>query len=93
MTENKETVGETLSRVSGISQEEMKVIWEGVKENHKKLNSCPSHSFVMTSPENQLKRQFVCSNCLGTIDGIAHDWYQKGFQDGYNQGLKHGRQP
>ena len=92
MTDKRETVVETLSRVSGITQSEIHNIFEKVKDNHRKLNGCASHNFVMTSDPDILKRKFMCSNCQGEIDGIAHDWYQKGFQDGYNQGFKHGRE-
>lgn len=92
MNEKQETIGEALYRVSGVSQEDMHIIFKQAKENHRKLNSCASHVFVMTSNPDILKRKFRCSNCQGEIDDIAHDWYQKGFQDGYNQGLRHGRQ-
>ena len=58
-------------------------IWEDVKENHKKLNSCTIHDFKDITPDRPFGKKYKCMNCGAELDGINVSYY--------NLGLKHGK--
>jgi len=68
----------TLEAVTGIDRARMTTLWEEVKENGRKLNSCARHDFAKIEPIVTMNQKYQCIHCLGTIDGIAHSWYSKG---------------
>jgi hypothetical protein len=71
------TVMDVLSKVSGIPQSEIKTIFAEVQANHKRLESCVGpHDFIKDG------KKFVCLKCNGSIDFVAHSWYQKGLSHG-----------
>lgn len=58
---------------------EASAIWENVKENIKKLDSCSGpHDFVPIDPDIKLSRQWRCTTCGGKIDNVARIWYERG---------------
>jgi hypothetical protein len=78
------TLGKALSEISGIPEAGIKAIWEKVKANHAKLDSCEGpHQFEESSrPGSPDGHKYRCTRCGGELDSINTDWY--------NQGLKHG---
>lgn len=62
----------------------MDKIWEFVKENHKKLNSCKLHEFEDITPNRPLDKKYKCKNCGGELDSINVSYY--------NLGRKHERE-
>lgn len=60
-----------------------KQIWEEVKENHKKLDSCNKHDFsIDVTPAIKFGKKYKCSSCGGVVDGITKLWYEKGVEHG-----------
>ena len=75
---------EVLSRVSGLSQEEVKRIWSEVRENQKRLDDCIGpHEF--SKLDDKIDGEFLCSKCGGKIRGHDFSWYQKGLEHGKMQ--------
>jgi hypothetical protein len=61
-----------------------KKVWDEVTANRAKLDGCSRHNFV---PVDIVGTTFAwtsyrCANCGGTVDAIAHAWYQRGIQHG-----------
>lgn len=74
---------EVLSQVSGIPEREINEIWEQVKANHARLDSCAGpHDFSIEGrKQGQLVRDWQCSKCGGTLDSVNVQWYRKGLAD------------
>lgn len=64
-----------LSEISGLPKKDAENIWEEIKENKKKLNSCKKHQFgkVKTKP---LCEPVPCRNCGGFMNKIDILSYQ-----------------
>jgi hypothetical protein len=64
-----------------ITREEHQRIWEEVKENHRKLDSCKKHSFDEdVTPDRVLGKTYKCTSCGGTVDSITKSWYELGLK-------------
>lgn len=63
---------------------DLDLLWEEVKENHKKLNSCNFHEFEDITPEKKLDKKYRCKNCGGELFQTQVSYY--------NLGLKHGKE-
>lgn len=62
---------------------EMKKIFEEVKENHKKLDSCNLHDFsIDNNPEKLYGRKYQCTKCGGVVDSVTKSWYESGVAHG-----------
>lgn len=62
---------------------DMDEIWNEVKENGKKLDSCTKHDFsIDTEPDKKFGKKYQCPNCGGHIDAIKKMWYEKGLKHG-----------
>ncbi len=60
-----------------------KKIFEEVKENHRKLDSCSLHDFsIDITPSKPYMKKFRCTNCSGEVDLTTKSWYEKGLQHG-----------
>lgn len=60
-----------------------KEIFQQVKENSNKLNSCSRHDFsIDTTPDKKFGKRYKCVNCGGEIDSIEKYWYEKGLEHG-----------
>lgn len=65
-----------------------KQIFERIKANQAKLDSCSKHSFSvpidrrtmlpLTKPEFGCR--WRCENCQGEVDGIARVWFNRGVE-------------
>lgn len=58
-------------------------IWEGVKENSRKLEACPGHDFsIDLRPDRPVGKDWQCTRCGGRADTIAKLWYERGLEHG-----------
>jgi hypothetical protein len=76
---------EIMSRISGLSKEDVKGIWAEVVANKKLLDSCRGpHDFSDMSTDGGIARsKFRCSLCKGVVNGA--------YRRAYEEGLAHGR--
>ena len=72
----------TLSKMSGLSQNDIKEIGRQVQANNDLLKPCKRHSFVDQTPDKQLGKTYKCLNCGGTVDAVKRMWYEIGLQHG-----------
>ena len=73
---------EVLSRVSGIPKKEVNEIWQRVKENKARLDSCElPHDFYPINENGRLPRKAVCKECLGVVDITNARFYIQGLRD------------
>ncbi|RRJ97850.1 hypothetical protein Ga0100231_005165 [Opitutaceae bacterium TAV4] len=74
---------DTLSRISGISREEVRAIAKRVMANSAKLNACPRHDFERIEGEpNPFRQKYRCKVCGGEIRGEDFHWWSRGWKDG-----------
>lgn len=71
-------VKKILSSVSGLSEEKMDSIWQEVKENRDKLESCKKHNFGEIE-YSSVRRKYVCKNCGGYMDFRYVKEYSRGY--------------
>lgn len=56
-------------------------IFEEVKANHKKLESCQKHSFnIDLEPDRRVGKRWRCSSCGGEVGIMEKSWYEKGLK-------------
>lgn len=77
-----ENGAQVLGRISGLSEETVREIWEDVKKNHALLDACERHRFEDMTPGKPLGKKYKCSACGGTADAVAVRWYELGFKHG-----------
>lgn len=70
-----------LVSVTGVTRDRMLKIWEEVKENVRKLDSCPSphHRFLKVEFSSGIPRYVFCSECGGRMDIMLARSYRSGF--------------
>lgn len=74
------------SRITGLSKPVINEVWEEVKANHARLDTCTGpHKFVPIDATKVLGRRYVCSLCKGEVDSINRSWYEKGFEHAQNR--------
>lgn len=62
---------------------DVKKIFEQVKENHLKLESCSNHNFsIDLEPDKRLGKRWQCSNCMGEVTSSEKHWYETGLKHG-----------
>lgn len=69
---------DTISKFSGLPREDLLAIWNDVKGNHARLNSCAYHEFELLEGGQLLKRKYRCKHCAGVVDGFAYHWHEEG---------------
>lgn len=69
---------EALSRISGLSQDEVQGIAEQVRANVKRLNACADHAFEPIGARQPLRQRYRCQHCSGEVDAHAYTWYMRG---------------
>lgn len=74
---------DALSKVSGVSREGVLGIAREVKENRRKLESCPGpHKFTIPAGKRKFADDFICETCGGRIGPVDKLWYERGLQHG-----------
>jgi hypothetical protein len=77
-----QAVGDAVGKITGV-QIDAKKVWEEVKENHRKLDTCKRHVFVaIPDSTTPIPRKYKCTACGGTADSINVHWYNLGVQHG-----------
>jgi len=73
-----------LCKFAKTDRETMKVIWEEVQRNRKKLDGCDGpHQFKPIQIEDrQIARDYRCTKCGGKLDAMNTIWYNKGLEHG-----------
>lgn len=73
-----------LSRMTGLSPEEIRGLWSDVRANQARLDACEGpHSFDRPEdPARVLGGRWRCSRCGGMVDGVAKGWYERGLEHG-----------
>lgn len=72
-----------LSEFTGLSQNDVKSIFQDVQDNNAKLNSCPYHEFEPNPDEfsdraiNRHKR-YICKCCGGHVSDVMYRWHELG---------------
>lgn len=80
-------VFEALSKVSGLPKREVDAIWQGVKDNQRKLDSCTHpHDFEIISEPNKVVRNARCTKCGGTTSASCARWYIDGLKHAAESG-------
>ena len=77
---------EVLSRISGLSKEEVLASFERAKANAAALAACAGpHVFVLLPPENAKQKVFAryrCATCGGEVESRELAWYERGLAHG-----------
>ena len=64
-----------------LNSENIKAIYEEVKENSKALEQCSTpHDFVKC--DNSALPKWKCTKCGGTVNNSARYWYIQGLEHG-----------
>ncbi len=66
-----------LSKLSGLSRDDVKSIWEEVKANHAKLSACERHNF--TPQLVGLGKRVTCNRCNGSMTLTNVGEYIRGY--------------
>jgi len=66
-----------LSKVSGLSEGKVDLIWQEVRENHKKLDGCKVHNFGEI--QYAVHGRYECKNCGGIMTHLHMQMYTKGY--------------
>lgn len=79
---------DTISKITGLKRAEMDAIFQQVKANHAKLESCARHDFSI--PVDHLTKQPIpapavlcyweCRHCHGQVGALEKNWYERGLQ-------------
>lgn len=74
---------EKIEDLTGLKRGEMDKIWQEVKANSAKLESCslPHEFSVEYRRTGKLVRDWECSKCHGHVDIHAKKWYMQGIKD------------
>lgn len=59
---------------------DIRELWEEVKENRRKLDSCKVHDFGKLPEEFTPSRRFVCKNCGGAMTVCEVMSYASGYR-------------
>lgn len=65
-----------------MKDNELNNLWEEVKNNQKKLDSCDGHAFEQHKPGGKYTGKWICLHCQGISEAS--------FIKGYEQGVQHG---
>lgn len=73
---------ELLSKLGGLGREEVLGIVANVKENIAILASCSRHDFAPNEGSSDFRREEICANCKGRVNGEKAHWYKLGQEHG-----------
>jgi len=85
MSKKRYNAAEYLSKIIGLEVSEVNKLYENVKKNHHRLDSCIGHVFTLVNPQDKWHRRYKCTVCGGVIDSFAYGWYTKGLEHGRRQ--------
>lgn len=85
--EKKVNLFEQMEKITGISQETQKQIFENVRINHKRLESCEHHDFLIEIPceHSKYRSKYQCTHCKGIVDSQEKHWYELGLLHARNE--------
>ena len=76
----KHNLTDMLSKISGVKEEETKKIFEEVKKNQKRLNSCSCHNFGEIDIDSIYKNErYKCNICGGKMNFHDIHMYMLGY--------------
>lgn len=75
---------EKLEELTGLKRGQMDEIWQTVKANKARLDSCTGpHDFSIEFRKlGQFVRDWECSRCHGHVESIYKHWYELGLKHG-----------
>lgn len=78
---------EAMEKITGISQDEQKKIFEEIQNNRKLLKECNHHDFLIEIPVpySKLQKKYQCVHCKGIVDLSEKQWYELGLLHGRNE--------
>lgn len=78
------SLSEKITEITGLSRHYQDEIFQLVKNNHRRLDSCPGpHDFsIVERQTGQLIRSWKCSKCGGVVEEIFKRWYTIGLEHG-----------
>lgn len=82
-----------VSNVAGMSKEKAQRLWDQVRANHARLESCGNHGFVPIDGTSGMRARYRCMRCLGEVDSTAYRWFTCGRQHATDQMLDAGYRP
>lgn len=87
MVDKKTNLFEQLEKYTGISVERQKQIFENVRNNRKKLESCSHHDFLIEIPvpHSKIQKKYQCTHCKGIVDIQEKYWYELGLLHARNE--------
>lgn len=69
---------EIFAGLTGLSKDQVKTTWDGVRQNHAKLAGCQRHRFTATTVK--MGDKLTCESCGGTIYLTDVGNYIRGYQ-------------
>lgn len=71
-----------MAKVTGIPRAESLIILARVRENHRRLEACERHDFVIPKRQiGELVRDWECTRCGGEVSNLDKSWYERGLRD------------
>jgi hypothetical protein len=62
-----------------MSLEAVRGVWDRLRANQLKLDSCARHAFTLDlAPDKELAKRWGCAQCGGVVDAAAKTWYEAG---------------
>lgn len=77
MSEKRYDALKVLGSMSGLGRSEAKKIWDQVRENQARLDSCPKHSF--SGEVAAFGKKLLCASCGGMLGIVEIGMYIKGY--------------
>jgi hypothetical protein len=66
-------------REATLSLEAVRGVWDRLRANQLKLDSCRRHAFTLDlAPDKELAKRWGCEHCGGVVDATAKAWYDAG---------------
>ena len=72
---------DALSKISGLSKEDIREIWAETQANHRRLQECERPHDFQPVESDRRPRKYRCSLCGGEVSSINASWYARGLED------------
>lgn len=74
---------DVLAKLSGIPENEVSGIYEAVRNNQEKLESCKRHNFnIDMVPHTTFNKTWKCTRCGGKVNSSERTFYELGLIHG-----------